>query len=128
MEFVPSLQGLDLDGVRLLAPSRNGAGAGAGASVVRNGTLRALSLMKCQLDGDDLAFVYHLEGLEKLELNETKSKALRANAPAWGDLLRRMPALRALQIKSLDLIDDALISSIAENNTFPTIRSLKASI
>ena len=48
-------------------------------------------------------------------MNETKFEALRANTPAWGDLLRRMPALRALQIKSLDLIDDALISSIAEN-------------
>ena len=50
-----------------------------------------------------------------MELNESECEVLPANKPAWGDLLRRMPALRALKVQILeDLIDDAILSSIAD--------------
>jgi len=71
-------------------------------------------LDSCSLEGDDFAFVYHLEGLEKLELNESECEVLPANKPAWGDLLRRMPALRVKVQILEDLIDDAILSSIAD--------------
>ena len=62
MEFVPSLQHLVLAGMNLPAPSRTG----AGASAVRNRSLRTLSLNSCILECDDFAFVYHLEGLGEI--------------------------------------------------------------
>lgn len=50
-----------------------------------------------------------------MELNESECEVLPANKPAWGDLPRRMPALRALKVQILeDLIDDAILSSIAD--------------
>ena len=85
MEFVPSLQHLTLTGALLPAQS----GAGTGACAVRNRTLRTLSLTKCKLEGKDVSFVYHLEGLVKIELNENESEVLLTNKPAWGDLLLR---------------------------------------
>ena len=119
MEFVPSLQHLDLTRVRIPAPTRGETGACA----VRNRSLWTLSLTKCRLGGNDYSFVYHLEGLAKLELNEMISETSNAY---WGDRLRRMPSLRALRIESwLGVNDGAVLSSIAEsihdNSTFESL-------
>ena len=119
MEFVPSLQHLDLTRVRIPAPTRGETGACA----VRNRSLWTLSLTKCRLGGNDYSFVYHLEGLAKLELNEMISETSNAS---WGDLLRRMPSLRALRIESwLGVNDGAVLSGIAEsihdNSTFESL-------
>ena len=93
---------------------------------MRHRSLRTLRLRNCTLDVDDFAFVYHLEGLETLELMNARSELLLANSPAWSNLPRQMPTLRALHIEALEnLTDDAVLSCIAdgmsENSAFKSL-------